>query len=271
MAERTATLAMGARFELVLGGRDAARARAAGEAALAQIEQLDQRWSRFRNDSLIARVNRDAAREPVRVDFETFELLEACVQLRERTRGAFDIAARAGSTSDGPSYELDGVARTVRFTRADVALDLGAIGKGEALDRAREVLLECGVECALLHGGTSSVLALGAPPGESAWRVAVGARVFELCDESLSVSAPRGAAGERTPHVFDPRSGRGLDSTTRCVARSPSGRLAEAWSTAALVLAARGIDPLALAPAEVELSFDDFAAPAPSPTFACRT
>ena len=50
---------------------------------------------------------------------------------------------------------------TVQFAREGVMLDLGAIGKGYAIERAAEVLREAGVTSALLHGGTSTVQALG--------------------------------------------------------------------------------------------------------------
>ena len=52
-------------------------------------------------------------------------------------------------------------------------VDLGSIGKGYALDAAVEVLLEAGVDCALVHGGTSTVYGLGCPPDQESWKVAV--------------------------------------------------------------------------------------------------
>ena len=294
MPERLAVRAMGARFEIVLEGRDRAHARAAGEAALAEIVRCDERWSLFRSDSLIARVNRDAREAPVRLDAETYELLEACEALRRRTRGAFDVCVgaslralgfrdRPASGRDVPAgaLELDRTRRSVRLAGEHAALDLGAIAKGEALDLAAEALREAGVSRALLHGGTSSVLAIGAPPGADAWRVALddlpAGRVIELRDASLSVSAPGGRTavrdGATVGHVVDPSSGAPLAVRSsgaplavrsggaplapglRAVVRASSGRVAEAWSTAALVLAARGEDPRELLPA-IEALFD---------------
>ena len=62
---------------------------------------------------------------------------------------------------------------TVQFAREGVMLDLGAIGKGYAVERAAEVLREAGVTSALVHGGTSTVQALGQPPGEEFWKIAI--------------------------------------------------------------------------------------------------
>jgi thiamine biosynthesis lipoprotein len=279
MLERLATLAMGARFEVVLEARDRSHARAAGEAALEEIERCDARWSLFRSDSLVARVNREAAQREVLLDHETFALLAACAQLREQTLGAFDVAlgvhmrelgfrgaapsasaTRPAAACDAP-FVLSRATRTLRFTRSDVALDLGAIGKGEALDRAAQVLRECGIERALMHGGTSSVVALGAPPERAGWRVELEgfepARAVELSERSLSVSAPHGRTtlrdGRELGHVLDPRTGAALEPGLRVAALAASGRDAEAWSTAAVVLLARGLDPRALAPAHIEL------------------
>jgi thiamine biosynthesis lipoprotein len=69
--------------------------------------------------------------------------------------------------------ELDRASSTVRFGRPGVMLDLGAIGKGYAIEQAVDILREAGVTSAIVHGGTSTVYALGAPPGEPAWQVAI--------------------------------------------------------------------------------------------------
>jgi len=86
-----ASQAMGTRFEFVLpvcsrlADRDL---RAAGEAALAVIDDCDARYSLFRSDSLLARINRGAFERPVKVDDDMFELLAACAELRDATEGS---------------------------------------------------------------------------------------------------------------------------------------------------------------------------------------
>ena len=251
---------MGTRFELVLEGLDPVHARAAGEAALEVILDCDSRWSRFRTDSLISRINREAGMRAVRVDPLTFELLARCAQLERNSDGAFNVCvgvpmdrvrAKGAVSGPGPSgaFELDAQESTVRFTRAGTAIDLGSIGKGLALDLAAASLTQAGVECALLHGGTSSVIALGAPADmRGGWRVALaaefgGARA-NLEHRSLSVSAVRGArcaevGPARDAHVLDPRSGTLLQSDARAAVVCRSAADCDAWSTALLVLAAR--------------------------------
>src|SRR5262245_43558666 len=89
-------------------------------------------------------------------------------------------------------------------------LDLGAAGKGHAIDAAIAILIADGVDAALLHGGTSSVHAIGTPP-EGAWRVGYAGGTRTLRDSALSVSAAHGksftSGGRRYGHVLDPRIG----------------------------------------------------------------
>lgn len=198
--------AMATRFEIVLHGRDAVRLRAAAEEALDEIERLDAQLSLYRPTSEIAHLNRAAANGPVRVEPGLFRLLQRAKSLSGETGGAFDITVAPlmrcwgfmGGTGKLPGkrklaaarvcvgmhlVELDAENFTVRFVRDGVMLDLGAIGKGYALERAAMLLREAGVKSALLHGGTSTVCAIGAPPGQRAWKVAIQDPEAELNQE----------------------------------------------------------------------------------------
>ena len=148
---------------------------------------------------------------------------------------------------------LDPAGRRISFATPGLALDLGAIGKGYALDRAAEVLRESGVESALLHAGTSTVLALEPPRGREAWGVALrhpatggSVATVELVREALSVSAPHGrVAGEgeeRRGHVLDPRTGNPSSAAQLAAVVHPDAVAADAWSTARLVDVAAGLE-----------------------------
>lgn len=108
------------------------------------------------------------------------------------------------------------------------------------------MLRSSGVSSALLHGGTSTVVALGAPPGEPGWRVAVEtapgsgpAPVAVLRDAALSVSAPHGRTlADGSGHVLDPRTGAPAEGPGVAAVIASSARWADAWSTALLVLGA---------------------------------
>lgn len=265
---RVAAMAMGTRFEAVLCGRDEGALRAAGEAAMEEVAGADARYSLFRRDSLLSHINRTAAERPVRVDRETFTMLACAMEVNALAGGAFDItlaplmrvwkfhdgsssAAEAASAEEAAVgmdlVELDDVECTVRFRRPGVSLDLGGLAKGAALVGAAAVLREAGVGSALVHGGTSSVSTIGAPPGRDGWRVQLGqgdAPVVVLRDMSLSVSAPSGRVierdGNRLGHILDPRTRRPAErGTVMAAAIDESPLRAEGFSTAMVVLGER--------------------------------
>lgn len=245
---RFATAAMGTRFELVLFSEEPAQHRAAAEAAIEEIEAAHRRYTRFAPDSLVSHINRTAAHTPVRLDADTFAMLEDALRVEVESGGAFSITTTTPSPSPTPSprpgFALNPEDRSVTLLHDEAKIDLGAIAKGHALDLAAALLREHGVTCALLHGGTSSVVALGAPPGEDGWRIALGpesgAPTITLRDAALGVSATT----ER-PHIVDPRTGAPAPPNRRAAVIGPSARLADAWATALVVLGER---PRALGP-----------------------
>jgi thiamine biosynthesis lipoprotein len=235
-AVRAATAAMGTRFELVVAGDDH-ELRPVLEEAIREIEELHAKLTRFARDSLLSHINRSAAHAPVRLDRPTFELFAAAQSVHAASGGAFDITLGTGIVV------LDPHTCTIAFDRASVALDLGAIAKGYALDRAGAILREGGVTSALLHGGTSSVLAIGAPPDAGAWRVGLarGHKLpwVELCDAALSVSRPFAQTVDGAAHILDPRTDTSVQERRFALVVGPSATLADAWSTALSVLGAR--------------------------------
>lgn len=227
---------MATRFEIVLAGTDEQSAQCIAEEALREISELHDRLNRFATNSLIAHINRTAAFQPVRVDAATFGLLRAAQTVCEQSKGAFDVALGSGR------FILDDASFTIQFEHGGVALDLGGIAKGFALDRAGAILRAEGVTSALLHGGTSSVLAIGSPPGADAWRVqlAHGARrCIALADGALSVSRPHAQMRDGHTHIIDPHTRQSIAQRCCAVVKGPSACLADAWSTALAVLGER--------------------------------
>jgi FAD:protein FMN transferase len=259
--------AMACRFEVLLDGADERHAAAARE-ALDEADRLEAELSVFRETSALSRVNQTAAETPAAVDADLFALLVRCRDLHARTAGAFDITSTPLSRCWGflkregwlPSPEaiaaararvgmsgvlFDETARTVRFARVGMELNLGSIGKGYALDRMAALMRGRGVAHALISAGGSSAVALGGR-GEG-WTVDVRsrqvsggrlARLF-LRDGALATS---GAGeqffevdGRRYGHVIDPRTGWPAAGVLSVSVVTAEGALSDALSTAFLV------------------------------------
>ena len=124
-----------------------------------RIDQLEEQLSVYRPHSEVSQLNHNAWQQPVSVEPELFELLALASRLSQETEGAFDITAgaliKAWGFFRGPRrvpepserfqalsrvgmkhLRLEAAAKTVRFLREGLEINLGAIGKGYALDRA---------------------------------------------------------------------------------------------------------------------------------------
>ena len=279
---RLAFNAMATRFEIVILDPDTAHARAAAEEAQREILRIEALCSFYSVSSELSRINREAADGPSRCTAAMMRLLQACWDLHRSTRGYFDPTVAPALASWGlrhqsdqgriPSekersalvasigfdaVELDASASTVRFTEPGRQLDLGGIAKGWALDEARLILEESGIEHALLHGGTSTAVGLGVDPEGAPWKIGVEDPYqhgdqptwimgIPLKNEALSVSGVRGkwftddsgSARVEYGHVMDPLTGVAVSGKRLTVAVAESATACDAWSTALLTHAA---------------------------------
>lgn len=258
--------AMACSFEITLDDADA-RWVPAAQAALNEVDAIEARLTVFRDTSAIADLNRRAADTDVICDAELFALLIRCDELSRETGGAFDITSTPLSRCWGflrregrvpTDADLDAARRLVgchhvqfdpqrsciRFRRRGVELNLGAIGKGYALDRVADLLRRRQVTRALLSAGRSSLLAIGG--SGRGWAIDIVsprrpqpiARVW-LRDAALATSGAGEqfviADGRRFGHVLDPRSGRPAEGWLSASVIGPSAAEADALSTAFLV------------------------------------
>jgi len=258
---------MACRFEVVLPGEDARHVSAA-RAALDIADRLEAQLSVFRETSELSGVNRCAADQPTEVSRPLFALLQRAARIHAETGGAFDITStplsrcwgflhREGRLPDSQAIAdalthvgmklvtLDAPSKTVRFQAPGVELNLGAIGKGYALDVMAKRLRRAGVQHALLSAGASSILAIG--DDGAGWPVHIrprlldGARVARLRLRDAAI-ATSGAGeqfvvvdGQRYGHVLDPRTGWPASGVVSATVVTRDAALADALSTAILV------------------------------------
>jgi thiamine biosynthesis lipoprotein len=258
--------AMACRFEVALPGEHAADIAAARD-ALEEADRLEELLSVFRESSAISQINRAAGTGAVEVAEEVFELLTRCSDLSLATGGAFDITSTPLSRAWGflrregrlPSDDeiasaralvglrhltLDAAARTAALDRDGMALNLGAIGKGFAVQAMGAALWGRGVRHALVSAGGSSVIALGGP--DRGWRVDVmGGPLrqrlmgLRLRNAALGTS---GAGeqfievnGTRYGHVIDPRTGWPASGVLSAAVVTADAATADALATAFFV------------------------------------
>jgi FAD:protein FMN transferase len=233
---------MGTVAEVIVVHRDAGRAQAAIDAAFAELRGVEATMSRFLADSDIGRANRGAAAGPVIVSAATAAVLMEALRWAEASDGRFDPAlGRAVELWDfgqrtappaadavrrvagGELYRELEVARrrgeaVVAFHRPEIAVDLGGIAKGWAVDRAVDALRAHGVRHALVNAG-GDLYALGRSPEGDPWEIGVQSPVdsralittLRLEDEAVATSGDYHQGfdhgGRRYHHLLDPRTG----------------------------------------------------------------
>ncbi|WP_404421030.1 FAD:protein FMN transferase [Nibricoccus sp. IMCC34717] len=229
--------AMATWFEIRVAGGDPDYSRQAAEEAFRLINHLEQLLSRFRENSEVAALSRLQAGETVALHPDTFACLSLALEMHALTGGAFDPTL--GPRSGGARGQLALAPDTLSATLLDgsVGVDLGAIGKGFALDRAASVLAEWGVGPALLIAGGSSILATGTP--EEPWLIGVTAS-WDL--HLLTGSVGTSGLAVKGQHILDPRTGEPATTTpARTWALSGQAAASDALSTAFMLLSPEDI------------------------------
>lgn len=265
------TTAMACDFDVIVNPDEPSSQIEAASEALDLVHVLEQQLSIYRDDSELSRLNRSAFDRPTMVDTELFKLLMRSKLIAEQTGGAFEPAAGAliklwGNcrkadriplqpeidailSLGGVSHiQFDDQTQQIAFLRAGIEFNLGAIGKGYAVDRAGECLLKKGVENWLVHGGRSSIRAHGTHGSHPGWPVGLRNPLLPdkpfatlmLHDEALATSGTAVQwfrhGGRRYGHILDPRTGWPVETLLSVSVIAPDSALADALSTAFFVL-----------------------------------
>lgn len=260
---------MGTSMQVEAFGGTPAERRAAIDEAFGAMAEVDRLMSNYRDDSELARINRDAAHESVAVSDPMFSVLDAGQRISERSGGAFDVTVgplvRLWGFHDKKPHEptaaelaavrplvgyrnllIDRERHTVRFSRSGVEIDLGGIAKGFAVEIAANVLRRHGLQGFIDAGGNQYLL--GAPPGKRVWNTGIvnpdAAKqllgVIETPETSVSTSADSAnfltINGHTYGHILDPRSLMPSTAALSVTILSRDATLADAMSKAAFVL-----------------------------------
>lgn len=222
-------------------------------AAFAAIERLQCLMSVHDPASELSRVNEEALRRPVKVSDETFTVLQRSLELSRASDGAFDftiapLLARWGllptplrrrAAGDWRDVQLLSRSR-VRFTKP-LAIDLGGVAKGLAVDSAIAALRGAGVTSAVVNAG-GDLRAFGPEPSCIHLRHPLQPQRLShtvlLREAALATSSPcfteRRWRGRRVSHLVNPREQCAVTGGLSVTVRAPECWLADALTKVVL-------------------------------------
>lgn len=263
--------AMGTTYSLYLYAHSQSEADSDAASVFDEIDRLEALLSNYQESSELSRINREASDAAVTTDPETFHFLQTSLAWSARSHGAFDITvgklmkawgffrangnvptkaelAHVRNQTGWQRVQLNRTQRTVRFLFPGIELDPGGIGKGYAVERAVAMLRVEHVAAALLSAGSSTIYALGAPPGQAGWKVRVPAlghaertiSTVTMRDTSLSTANCSEkhflSNGHLYCHIMDPRTLYPVEGMLQVTMIAPSATDSDALSNALFVL-----------------------------------
>ena len=258
---------MGTVFEIAAYDQSPERASNAIEKAFREIVHLDDLFSNYKPDSVLSHVNRSAHFHTETIPYDLYVVIDQTLQFSKLSDGKFDISVaplvnlwKAALFDDSmPSRSQIEQARNcvgyekieltppdqITFRSPCLQLDLGAIGKGYAVDRAAAVLRSWGIRKALINAGGSTILAIGSPPGQTGWILhlrdpshKIDPQIM-LQGDSVSTSeqtAPSLLGKDSAGHIIDPNTGMPLKTKFAVSVIATTGTASDALSTSLLLL-----------------------------------
>ena len=238
--------------------------------AVDEISRIERMISSWDPDSETSLINQNAGVQPVRVSQELFSLLERTAQISEMTNGAFDVTyaaldkvwdfskdmekfpapekiRRAVSLVGYERIQLNREEFTVFLPEKGMKIGFGAIGKGYAADRAKELLISKQISSGFINAA-GDVTAWGTKVNGEKWLLGVANplgknRMFTwvpIIESSASVSGKFDKYltfnGKRYSHLINPRSGYPVTGIIRVIVFGQSAELCDALSTAIHIL-----------------------------------
>ena len=258
---------MGTRIAVEVWHEDPAAANAAMDAVIAEMHRIDGLMSHYKPESQLSKVNRDAAKAPVKVDPELSRLISRALEFSAMSGGAFDITyASIGYLYDYREHKhptdaqiqaalpavnwrhlvVNPEASTVRFLKSGVRIDLGGIAKGHAVDSSIAILRARGIKNATVTAGGDSRM-LGDRRGRP-WivgirhpddRTRVIARI-PLEDSAISTSGDYeryfDEDGVRYHHIIDPKTGKSPHGVRSVTVIAPTSTFAEGLTKSVFIM-----------------------------------
>ncbi|GAB4159118.1 MAG: FAD:protein FMN transferase [Winogradskyella sp.] len=261
---------MGSRFDITVVAKDSLESETFIKMAIDEIERIENLISSWDENSQTSKINRYSGIKPVEVDLELFRLIERSIAISKLTDGAFDISYASmdkiwkfdGSMKEMPTEDeikasvekvgfkniiLDKSKNTVFLKLKGMKIGFGAIGKGYAADKAKELLISKGVTAGIINA-SGDMNTWGKQPNGKEWKVAITNplnknKAFALLPINNSAVVTSGDYekfvnfnGVRYSHIIDPRTGFPASGIISVTVFAPKAELADALATSVFVM-----------------------------------
>ena len=261
---------MGSRFDITVVADNETQGNEYIDWAVEEISRVEKMISSWDEHSETSEIIRNAGKHPVITDKELYDLIARAIKISELTNGAFDITYASmdkiwkydGSMTQLPSdedvaksvakvgfrnIELNPEQQTVFLKKEGMRIGFGAIGKGFAADKAKELLIEKGVEAGIINA-SGDLTTWGTQPDGSPWMVGITNPLnkdkvfswFPLDNNAVVTSGNYEKYvefnGKRYTHIIDPRTGWPVTGLTSATVFAPKAELADALATSVFVM-----------------------------------
>jgi thiamine biosynthesis lipoprotein len=261
---------MGSRFDITVVANDSAEGNKYIDSAVAEISRIEKLISSWDVNSQTSIINRNAGIKPVKVDAELLQLIERAIGISKLTDGAFDISYASmdriwkfdGTMKEMPSKEeinasvekvgyqnivLDKKNSTIFLKLKGMKIGFGAIGKGYAADKAKNLLISKGVLSGIINA-SGDMNTWGKQPNGNEWKVAITNpmnknKVFALLPFTNGAVVTSGNYEKyvnfndrRYTHIIDPRTGYPSTGIISVTVFAPKAELADALATSVFVM-----------------------------------
>ena len=261
---------MGSRFDITVVANDSANANKYIDLAVNEISRIEKLISSWDPNSQTSEINRNAGIKPVQVESELYELIKRAIGISKLTDGAFDISYASmdriwkfdGSMKKMPIEEeitasvakvgfenivLNPTNQTVFLKLEGMKIGFGAIGKGYAADKAKQLLMDQGVEAGIINA-SGDMNTWGKQANGEFWKVAITNpmdknKVFALLPITDGAVVTSGDyeryvnfKGKRYAHIIDPRTGYPATGIISVTVFASKAELADALATSVFVM-----------------------------------
>lgn len=262
---------MGNRFEITVVNEDKAEAEFYIDQAIGEIRRIEKLLTTFADTSQTNRINAAAGVQPVEVDREVFDIIYRANKIGDLTQGAFDItygsvdkrfwnfdttmtelpdketAKEAVRLVNYKNVVLNRESTTVYLKNKGMRIGFGGIGKGYAAEKAKQLLIDMGVESGIINAA-GDLSAWGKQPNGEPWTIGIADpdsvdqpfSYFNITDMAVATSGSYekyvNINGKKYSHTIDPKTGYPVHGIKSVTIICPNAEIADAMTTPVIIM-----------------------------------